>query len=100
MPASWLMNDALVELEGHGEICGDSLPTGPGQFRRTFSHLIRSFSPILTGEAELRGWGLFGWTGEYSYMGWETVVDPDGKSDTNRLHLIRLFAVGHRRLDN
>ena len=26
MPASWLMNDALVELEGHVEICGDSLP--------------------------------------------------------------------------
>lgn len=71
------MTDAIVALDGFGQIDGDALPNpDPRRFERALSYSLSSFSPTLTAENELQGWSLLSWAGRYCYIGWAVIFDP------------------------
>ena len=78
MAGRWSVMDESVQLDGFGRVfgcCPDYL--GPGHVQRTLKYGMNHSSPVLTAAEELPGWSSLSRAGDYSYLGGETVFDPN-----------------------
>ena len=77
----WVREGAEMRLEGIGRLELDVIP-GPevGRFDRIFE-VKDDFhnTPCLIASEEKKGWSLLGWPGTYTYLGLDTIFDPDGR---------------------
>lgn len=77
---TWQRQGDAVHLKGYGRCSTDRIP-GPagGCFERSFRMENANRTPILTTSEKLAGWSLLSWTGPFTYVGRDTVIDPDGR---------------------
>lgn len=72
--------DMEVTLQGKGVLRGDFNREGEQRaLERTFRLEEVAHTPTLFAEVELPGWSLLSWRGAYTYIGLNTIFNPDGK---------------------
>lgn len=75
---NWSKTDLTITLLGGGVLRSDTMPAGETRaLERVFTVEDHQHTPALAATGELEGWSLLSWKGPLTYVGQQTVIDPD-----------------------